>query len=484
MNQQLQHASSLLFIFIFITCSLQAQINPFGTQPRATFGGFKAMEVPVYRSKADSLALVKQNELLESIVKQLPPNQKRIDSLVYQRSKLMETAITGFKTMYYPHDGYFPFDSLQYISDKSHITHLSINRYAVKSLWPQVMLCKNLQVLELVNCTVHTLPSELSQLKELRKIQILNNKSRHHLKLKKNLNVREIAFRGDSPKSLPKSFRRYDSLTKIDLSQNNLTRFPNAARHNRKLIEFELQRNKITLKQNNLKPHPWVRGVGLQHNKIDYVPSSVKNFSNVKKLAFNHNAITDVSPAIGQLQKLEELSFYNNKMEAVPEGVYQIRSLKVVDLFHNRIFKLEDKITNWQHLHTLYVSHNHLSALPDVINQLPSLNEIYAYDNSIQTLPATLCDISQLKVLRININEIKTLPSCFDKLTRMEELDLSDNKLTELPAAIFQFSDLKILAIVDNPWNNQLKSELPAIIRKLRERQVAVHLDSYGEEEN
>jgi len=475
----------IAFVLLFTSCfTVWGQMKFSNKEPRPTYGGFYSIEGPVYRSKEDSLKLIATESTLNEVYQHNPVNQKKADSILFLRSKIMEEGILGFRNTYYPNPAFFPFDSLRYIRDKTTVTRLSIASRKLKRIPDEVLQCTQLEVLELVNCRLGKLQRELNGLKNLGKIQILNNTSRHKLKLSKNTIVKHIAIRGDHPRNLPRSYKKMEALTKIDLSENGITQFTNAARHNKKLIELDLQRNKITLNQNNIKPHPWLEQVGLQFNKIYYVPSSVKHFSNAKKIGFNHNLITDVAPEIGELKKLEHLSFYNNKLEAVPQGIYTILSLKVIDLFHNRIFKLEDQINNWQQLHTLYVSHNHLTTLPDVISKLPALQEIYAYDNSLKELPATLCDVKTLKVLRVNINEMKALPSCFDQLVNMEELDLSDNHITDLPSGIFSFPHLKILAIVDNPWNESLKNGLPAIVKKLRDQHVSVHLDSYGEEQD
>lgn len=482
MNCPRPHSYRLLFLLLIVSLTVQAQMNLFNSVPRPTYGGFMSMQVPVYRSKQDSLTLLRSDEQLALIYKKEPVNQKKVDSLMYLRGRIYEEGILGFRNIYYAHRGYLPFDSLKYITDKRTVHALSIVSKKMKQLPEEVLQCTNLEVLELVNCDIRKLQKELNTLSQLNKIQILNNKSHRKLKLFKNSTVKSFAIRGDNPRSLPKSFKKYEELTKIDLSENNLTRFYNGARHNRKLYELDMQRNMITLSKNNIRPHPFLERLGLQYNKIHYVPSSVKNLTNIKKIGLNHNAISDVAPQIAQLSKLEDLSFYNNKLEAVPEGVYEIRSLKVIDLFHNRIFKLEDKIVNWKKLHTLYASHNHLTYLPSVINQLPELDEIYVYDNALKELPASLCELPQLKVLRFNINEVKELPGCFDHLNNLEELDLSDNSITDLPVALFLFPKLKILAIVDNPWNEPFKNALPAMVKKLREQNVSVHLNSYGDE--
>ena len=333
MNKPLHYSFCLLLLLLISTCIGQAQVNILNNTPRPTYGGFMSTQVPVFRSKHDSLSLIQTDAQLLQIYKKEPVNQKKADSLMHLRGKIYEEGILGFRNIYYAHSGYLPFDSLKYITDKSTVHALSIVSKQLKELPKEVLQCTDLEVLELVNCDLRKIQKEVNQLTHLNKIQILNNTSTRKLKLKKNTVVKSFAIRGDHPRAIPKSFKNFKALTKIDLSDNGIVKFYNGARHNKKLYELDLQRNKITLQKNAIRPHPYLERLGLQYNTIRYVPSSVKNFINIKKIGFNHNAISEVAPQIGQLKKLEDLSFYNNKLEAVPDGIYNIRSLKVIDLF-------------------------------------------------------------------------------------------------------------------------------------------------------
>ena len=81
----------------------------------------------------------------------------------------------------------------------------------------------------------------MNTLTSLKKITVLNNKAKRPLKLKKNTSVTHLNVHGDNPKSVPKSFKNFEALTKINLSENGIKKFPNGANHNKKLAELDLQ---------------------------------------------------------------------------------------------------------------------------------------------------------------------------------------------------------------------------------------------------
>ncbi len=453
-------------LLIVIMCqNIRAQTRPVGIRFRL---------VPVYRSERDSIAIKLLDDEIDRIARVSPINQQRLDSLSKQWLLMVENGILRYRKNYKSTPSFFPYDSLQFTADISQITKISIDSKKLRQIPKDILRCTNLQELEIVNSTLRSIQPELNVLCSLKRVVIVNNQSKRHLKLKTNTSVTHLNIHGDSPSSLPRSYKNFEALVKINLSENGIKKFPNGARHNKKLVELDVQYNEITLKQNNIRPHVHLERLGMQYNKIESVPSSIKNVSNVKRLGFNNNAISNVAPEMSRLQKLEYLSFYNNQLKAIPLSLYEIKSLKMIDLFYNQLTVLGDGIIKaWPNLQILFVAHNQLASLPENIDRLDSLQEIHAYDNKLTQLPTSVCTMNTLKILRVNKNLLNELPVCFPVLTSLEELDFSDNQIKNFQLDIRNFKNLKILAFSENPWQNT--NGIKEVADTLRSRGVVVH---------
>lgn len=455
----------IIAIIVVHAAAATAQIIP---------SGGKTVEVPVFRSPQDSMRLVALDQAFKNCQQQQPPDNACIDTLLTQRKKIAQEAILRYRKIYYPAKGYFPFDSLRFCKDLSAIRYITINNRKLRKVPRQILKCTNLQSLEIVNCSIRKIQNKVNTLDCLKTLIVRNNKSAKPLVLKKNNHIVTLEIHGDRPHALPESYASFDSLKKIDLSENNLAEFPEGTYNNKNLVELDLQHNNITLEKNIQHPHPHLRRLALQYNSIRTVPPAIQQFNNLERLNFNHNKITDIAPEISTLKKLQFLSLYNNLLTSVPWGLYEIKTLVAIDLYFNQIEKLEERIANWAQLEVLYISNNKLLSLPSAIGSITTLEELYAYNNRITTIPDTLGNLSHLKVLRIDHNYIKTLPDALLRLGRMEELDLSHNYLTDLPTALFDFKDIHILALVGNPWSEAAQKIMAAKVPALEARQVYV----------
>jgi Leucine-rich repeat (LRR) protein len=441
-------------------------------QTRAQMSQHGQVRVRVFRAAEDSLQLIAIQNNIDAVLKQKPLRQKKLDSLMTLQGKLYEEAII-FKMIYRPGRDFIVTDSLLDVADFSGIKKVCV--YGKHEIPAVVWKCRDLEALELVNTSIETLPEALNSLPALKSVYIYNNRIKKRLRLGRNTTVTSLTITNETPEGLPRSYKKFRMLARLELAENGLTRFPNGARHNKKLTELSLQRNALTLKD-RIRKHLYLERLSLHDNEITHVPASIKNCRNLKKLNFNSNSISSVDAAIGTLKKLEQLSFYKNQLTAIPEGAYRISTLKEIDLFHNQIEQLDPAFTGWRNLVTLYLSHNKLTALPEDIDTLHKLEGLYVWDNRLGALPAATGNISALKYLRVNNNYLKELPHSLVRLGNLEELDISHNYIAEIPEAIFDYPRLRILALVNNPWNEKMLKLLPLKAEALRAKDVFVHI--------
>jgi Leucine-rich repeat (LRR) protein len=449
----------------------------YGLSQEQDFSFRSPVETPLFRSKKDSTEYHQVSQALQRGLRG-QANNESVDSLFKLMRQVSERTVIGSHKTYTPSPSFFPFDSLSFLDDYSKITKLSISRSTSTKLPAVVLQCKNLESLELIHTRFSRLPKELRDLSKLKSVYVLNNQPSKRLKLGKNGTVENLVIHGNQPQQLPRSFKKFTNLKRLDLSHHSLASFPKGTSQNKKLKELILSNNAITLAGDKIKPHYALEKLEMQRNKISTVPASIQSFPNLKRLTLNNNSIERVDGAIGRLSHLEQLSFYRNNLKSIPEGVYQISSLKEIDLYYNQIERLDKEATNWVNLEILYLANNKLLALPDDIGKLSRLVELYLHNNRLSVLPETVATLEHLKVLRINNNYLSQLPEGLLNHQGLENLDLSNNQITRLPSTLFDSHRIKLLVLVQNPYDIETQESLPKWAEKLRARQAVVHLDA------
>jgi Leucine-rich repeat (LRR) protein len=435
-------------------------------------------EVPIFKTKNDSVKYYLIQAQIKAAFEASPVDQKKADSLSGEMMVIFRTGgIKGYKKEYRSNPLLFPYSKLNTTTNLDTIRELSISKVRSKRLPKEILQCKNLETLELVNTRINRL-RKLKSLTKLKEVRVYNNQS--PLRLSKNASIKTLVIRGETEKYLPKTFHRFKNLEKLDLADNRLTQFPSGVAKNKSMKELILNNNSITLNE-GITPVPSLENLYLNKNKIKTIPPAIGGFTNLKKLTFNFNEIESAANEISKLQKLEELSFYNNKLKSIPEGVYQLSSLKAIDLYYNQIERLEPKLSAWKKLDILYLAFNQLISLPEDFSALTSLQELYLHNNRISFIPEGIGTLPKLRVLRINNNYLSNLPESMMRLRNLENLDLSRNKIESLINDFSQFDHLKILSLVSNPWNKETKDLITGMTEKLRARSVIVHLNSFEE---
>lgn len=430
---------------------------------------FSALEEPVFSTVSDSLRYVQINQAIRRAMEQrdiLP------DSLIKEFGQL-RTRIKSYRRQYKSSTGFVTIDSLLKMTDKSQVKLLSITNWKPKKLPTEVYACKNLQELELVNTRIKNL-KQLKKFPALTGLYLLNNKPKGRLTFSKNKTVRTLVMRGDIP-VLPRSFAPLAALERLDLAANTITTFPTGLTKNKNLKQLILNNNAITKLE--IPALPQLEKLELTRNKIEAIPASIRNLRSLKQLTLNYNVIKSVDPAIANLLKLEQLSFYQNKLTAIPEGVYNLPALREIDLYHNEIERVGEQISQLKNLEILYLSHNKLLSLPATLGNLNNLQELYLSDNKLLELPATVNQLHSLQVLRVNNNRLLHGPASLTNLGLLENLDISGNQISELPTGLDNLPQLKILVMVNNPWDEPSRNQIPTIIRTLRNKAVVVHVE-------
>ncbi|HMV08935.1 MAG TPA: leucine-rich repeat domain-containing protein [Cyclobacteriaceae bacterium] len=392
---------------------------------------------PIFKSKADSAQLAKIQKMRATFDKDHPDADLETKARVFDSLSKVELPLLRKATWQYvygPRKSFTSYGDLKSgaVSPDS-VTQLSISGLRSGRVPAEVLKCKNLEELELVNTRIDELQSELSSLAKLATICLYNNVPSKRLILGTNNTVNYLRIAGNNPEKLPTSYKSFSGLDSLNLNRSNSVRFPNI-KHNPELTKLMLVENSINLKR--FKKSASLTYLDLRRNQVMVVPNRIRKFKSLQSLSFNTNPIKKVKPGLGKLNQLVYLSFYGDRLKEIPKPVYKLSNLQTIDLFHNEIEFLSPEIRNLQKLEVLYLANNKLYRLPDEIGELKNLQEVYVYNNRMDTLPASMDKLTKLRILWVNDNFFHTIPATAWKAGKLEYVDVSQNFISRVPDEI------------------------------------------------
>jgi hypothetical protein len=196
------------------------------------------------------------------------------------------------------------------------------------------------------------------------------------------------------------------NISKLDLSNLNLTEFP---------VEV------LSLKN--------LRKLNLSNNKISVIPSTIENLKNLELIDLSNNEIKNFYAKICSLKRLKVLNLNNNKIRTIPKQISDLKSLENLQLSSNRIETMPESFSQLDNLQKLNLSKNPLSEFPIQLLKVSNLKYLWLNNLKLNTFP--LFEIS---------NSLTNLSGlyCYGRLVRsnnMNEdfLQLSKIKGNSLP---------------------------------------------------
>lgn len=432
------------------------------------------LQTPYFKSKEDSTLFASIDARVKTLFKSgFEENRVEIDSLL-RKQMALRSKIAGYRYTYTPtHKTIGQLNPSEYRS----ITELSITK--ANKIPAEVYQLKNLKNLEIVTTSIKRIPRKLNRLTNLESLTILKNTTSRGLKLGKNSHIKTLTIR---TANLPLAYSRFKALEKLNLSGNDLDKFP-SLKGLKKLKELNLSGNQLAnIETANFQTATSIRSIELQGNKIERIPASFSTLTNLKKLMLNYNQAKEIDPACSTLQSLEQLGLYQNKLTAIPDCLYELKSIKEIDLYYNQIEKIDSRVTNWKKLEILYLSHNKLFAVPDNMGEMTELKELYLSNNRLTTLPSSISELSSLKVLRANNNRLFEAPDYLLKLNNIENIDISSNSLVSMNTMLLDKPALKLVILKSNPWDEETKNKLSGKAAELKSRGIIIHLQREDDE--
>lgn len=231
--------------------------------------------------------------------------------------------------------------------------------------------------------------------------------------------------------SLPKDL---DSVYRLDLSQQQLTKIPEIVSKLTNLQELNLSENQIS----NL--------------------NGFENLNNLQILNIGMNDFKTFPIEITKYMNLKILDLWWNDIKTIPDEFFsnntQIEELDMTSMFEFDFKSNLGKIHLFKNLKRLYLGNNQIPHLTIQFAKLENL-ELFGYISqdsiNLKELCLKLTKCKKLKTLHFSVNNIKTLPNEILLLENLEELNLFQNKIKVLPSDIVKMKNLKEITLIDNP---------------------------------
>ena len=217
-----------------------------------------------------------------------------------------------------------------------------------------------------------------------------------------------------------------ENVSKLDLSNMNLTEFPTEI---------------LNLKN--------LRKLNLSNNKLSVIPREIEKLKNLELLDLSNNNINNFYAKICSLKKLKVLNLNNNKIKTIPKQIANLESLKILQLANNKIITLPESFKKLASLQKLNISKNPFLEFPSEVLGISSLNSIWLNNLQFEIFP-----LLKIPIYLTNLNSIY----CYGKILNKNNIDKDFLRLTKIKG-----NCLSELFLISNSYRiDNLKSKTKA----------------------
>lgn len=178
-------------------------------------------------------------------------------------------------------------------------------------------------------------------------------------------------------------------LKTLDLSQNSLLTLPPELGKLKKLEKLLLANNQIAILPTQIKKLKKLQVLDLSANKgLNNLPRELSNLAKLTTLNLSQNNFKAVPASVCALENLTTLNFSQNHLTQLPSEFIQLNRIKRLNLSHNQIQTLPiNLLTSLDNLSTIDLSGNPITKLPSILHQLPRLKKVI-----VKQIPALSTD--------------------------------------------------------------------------------------------
>lgn len=205
---------------------------------------------------------------------------------------------------------------------------------------------------------------------------------------------------------------KLNNLETLIMNENNIKYLPDTMGSMRSLRYLNLANNVI-----RHFPPRVAEGLGnslteldLSNNDLQDVPNELGKLKRLVQLDLSNNNLQQLSPNMGNMDGLVFMNVENNQLVELPDNMWKMESLVIVRANFNSITFLSDSIKLCPSLSQLLLSNNKLKMLPETIAETPKLFVLNVMDNQIMSIPS-MVHAERLEYFNIQGNKpLRCLP--------------------------------------------------------------------------
>uniref|UniRef100_A0A7N6AJP8 Leucine-rich repeat-containing protein 40 n=1 Tax=Anabas testudineus TaxID=64144 RepID=A0A7N6AJP8_ANATE len=331
------------------------------------------------------------------------------------------------------------FDASDRWWEQTDLTKLLLSSNQLTHLSDDIRLLAGLNILDLHDNQLSSLPSALGELQELHQLRLSHNQLT----------------------SLPEELCTLKNLRSLTIQQNLLESLPEQVGHLENLSELDLSRNHLKGLPSSLGCLIGLQKLNLCHNKLTCLPDSLRQLKNVKMLDCSNNQLTHIPASLSEMVALEQLYLRHNKLCLLPR--LSAPTLKELYVGNNQIEQLEtEQLECLTAISILELRDNKLKTIPEQITSLSTLTRLDLTNNDITTLLASLSLLPNLKVLLLEGNPLRgirrDLLTVGDTNTEQQPLKHRNDPL-KLHSLILLFTDIMIKACSTSMTNSSKQAD-------------------------
>ncbi|WP_300662853.1 leucine-rich repeat domain-containing protein [Fluviicola sp.] len=218
----------------------------------------------------------------------------------------------------------------------SNLTHLTFDYYNDTILTPDIGNLNKLQFLELGKSKLQSLPKEIGQLKELKKMSLSTNWGQA-IEIPSEIGnlhqLEEIDWSWCRIKTLPGSIGNLGELRKLSLWGSNLTEVPVEIGQLKKLEELYLSGNNIKTLPPAFYQLTSLKILNLENNELEQVDAAIGNLISLESVDLSSNKmLTAIPETLGTLPNLEDVFLENTQIRVIPGSFKANPAIKRIKL--------------------------------------------------------------------------------------------------------------------------------------------------------
>ncbi|CAL4065426.1 unnamed protein product [Meganyctiphanes norvegica] len=252
------------------------------------------------------------------------------------------------------------------------------------------------------------------------------------------------------------AFSGLHNLRSLDLTENVLTEVPAALRHCTSITELLLSKNKIEYVdawafQGLLK----LQHVHLQGNPlINLHGDAFTNLPSLKGLILKEVRHLEEFPSLNGTGNLEHLRIDRAALKFIPKNLCQYTP-KLKSLFvHNNDIQEVPELTECRQLKLIDMSNNAMTSLGHgSFSEMSQLRDLLLSHNQIAYIPHdAFLGLKDLQILNLEFNQITEIqPGTFEPLVGLKDINLGNNQFPVLPLPEDGLRELLSIKVHNNP---------------------------------